>query len=47
MLPPLDWVASVVIELFVIRNWLPALIVISPALPSPKLVAELDAPSIK
>src|SRR5215472_8571031 len=42
--PPLDWLASVVTELFVMANWLPALIVMFPALPLPELVAEMEAP---
>src|SRR5262249_22659657 len=42
--PPLDWSASVVIELFVMANWLPALTVMFPALPLPELVAEIAAP---
>src|SRR5215472_10396429 len=44
MSPPLDWWASVVTELFIIVNWLPALTVMFPALPLPELVAEIDAP---
>src|SRR6476620_5393640 len=42
--PPLDWVASVVTELFIIVNWLPAFTVMFPALPLPELVAEIAAP---
>ena len=42
--PPLDWLASVVTELFVIANWLPALIWMLPALPGPVLLAEIDDP---
>ena len=42
--PPLDWLASVVMELFIIVNWLPAFTVMFPALPLPELVAEIDAP---
>ena len=42
--PPLDWLASVVTELFIIVNWLPAFTVMFPALPLPELVAEIEAP---
>ena len=42
--PPLDWLASVVTELFIIVNWFPALTVMFPALPLPELVAEIEAP---
>ena len=42
--PPLDWLASVVTELFIIVNWLPAFTVMFPALPLPVLVADRDAP---
>ena len=44
--PPLDWWASVVTELFVIANWLPALIWILPAFPGPVLLAEMLAPLV-
>ena len=42
--PPLDWLASVVMELFVIVSWLPAFTVMFPALPLPELVAEIEPP---
>ena len=44
--PPLDWLASVVTELFVMASWLPALIVMLPALPGPKLLAEMVEPFV-
>jgi hypothetical protein len=44
MAPPLDWVASVVTELFIIVNWFPAFTVMFPALPLPALVADIEAP---
>ena len=44
--PPLAWVASVVTELFVIANWLPALIWMLPVLPGPVLLAETLEPLV-
>src|SRR5215470_12500669 len=45
--PPLDWLASVVTELFIIVNWFPAFTVMFPALPLPELVAEREAPLLR
>ena len=42
ILPPLAWVASVVIEPFRTSNCRPALIEILPALPGPVLLAETE-----
>jgi hypothetical protein len=40
MAPPLAWLASVVTELSVITNWLPALIWMLPVLPGPVLLGK-------
>ena len=45
--PPLAWLASVVTVLFVIVNWLPALIWMLPAFPAPVLLAEIVAPFVR
>ena len=46
IVPPPDWLASVVTELFVIANWLPALIWMLPVLPGPVLPAVIVAPLV-